>query len=51
LPQKRGKYTLAHGAKAKQDASDACNHEETPLFVKSIEKKRCMANTIYLFNK
>ncbi|RKD90408.1 hypothetical protein [Mangrovibacterium diazotrophicum] len=31
--------TLAQAAKARQDASDAHNHEETPLFAKSIENK------------
>lgn len=31
--------TLAEAAKARQDASDAHNHEETPLFAKSIENK------------
>lgn len=31
--------TLAEAAKARQDASDTHNHEETPLFAKSIENK------------
>jgi len=31
--------TLADAAKARQEASDAHNHEETPLFAKSIENK------------
>ncbi|MFT3920124.1 hypothetical protein [Cloacibacterium sp.] len=31
--------TLENAAKARQEASDAHNHEETPLFAKSIENK------------
>jgi hypothetical protein len=31
--------SLAEAAKARQEASDAHNHEETPLFAKSIENK------------
>ncbi|UBM59483.1 hypothetical protein LAG90_02280 [Marinilongibacter aquaticus] len=36
---KEHNITLAQAAKARQDASDAHNHEETPLFAKSIENK------------
>ncbi len=36
---KENGITLAQASKARQDASDAHNHEETPLYAKSIENK------------
>lgn len=36
---KQNNITLFQAAKARQDASDAHNHEETPKFAKSIENK------------
>jgi hypothetical protein len=36
---KENGISLAEAAKARQEASDLHNHEETPLFAKSIENK------------